>query len=233
METVWDSCLSFLMEEMPPWSFWLSGGETAHSAGRAPSIWYRYPWLSAIFMADNLDLIFIVVCGLLVEDHQAELFWGFKPWYNLRAIFNDGAYNTSKWLVVVFTMEHFVAIHTWRVKARTCSPWFAVEIVIAVSLFSHLCAAPYNWSKASVQENHTGWIYRLQALSHFIHTLAWFQTLQAYILNMLMPRLILWLTPSTPPTLCSASCCLGGSTGASVPETPATVTIISPLYSRL
>ncbi|XP_067382372.1 probable G-protein coupled receptor 139 [Channa argus] len=139
-------------------------------------------YLMAISVADNLVLIFIVVLELSLKYYQQELFWNYEPWCRLRDIFNYGAYNASTWLVVVFTAERFVAIHTWRIKTKVCSPRCAAWTITAVFLFSHVFAIPYYWSNASVYENNqTKCIYNLEAPPQFIHTLVWFQTLHVYI----------------------------------------------------
>lgn len=144
-------------------------------------------YLMAISVADNLVLIFIVVLELSVEYHQREPFWSDEPWCNLRDVFNYGAHNASTWLVVVFTVERFIAIHTWKMKTKICTPRCAAWTIMAVFLFSHLVAIPYYWSNASVHRNNqTRCIYTPEAPSYFIRTLVWLQTLQAYILPFLI-----------------------------------------------
>lgn len=139
-------------------------------------------YLMAISVADNLVLIFIVVLELSLKYHQQEPFWSYEPWCNLKDIFNYGAYNASTWLVVVFTVERFISIHTGKMKTKICTSRCAAWTIMTVYLFSHLFAIPYYWSNASVHKNNqTRCIYNPEAPSHFIHTLVWFQTLQAYI----------------------------------------------------
>ncbi len=152
-------------------------------------------YLMAISVADNLVLIFIVVLELSVKYHQQEPFWSYEPWCNLRDIFNYGAYNASTWLVVVFTVERFIAIHTWKMKTKICTPRCAAWTITSVLLLSHLFAIPYYWSNASVYENNqTRCVYKPEAPSHFIHTLVWFQTLQTYIFPFLIILTLNWLT---------------------------------------
>lgn len=144
-------------------------------------------YLMAISVADTLVLIFIVVLELSLKYHQKEPFWSFEPWCNLRDIFTYGAYNASTWLVVVFTVERFIVIHTWRMKTKICTPRCAAWIIMSVFIFSHLFAIPYYWSNGSVHKrNQTICIYNRQAPSYFIHTLVWLQTLQSYIVPFLI-----------------------------------------------
>ncbi|XP_018541433.1 probable G-protein coupled receptor 139 [Lates calcarifer] len=144
-------------------------------------------YLMAISVADSLVLIFIVVLELSVKYHQQEPFWSYEPWCSLRDIFNYGAYNASTWLVVVFTVERFVAIHTWKMKTKICTPRCAAWTITAIFVFSHLFAIPHFWSNTSVYVNNkTRCIYNPEAPSQFIHTLVWFQTLQAYIFPFLI-----------------------------------------------
>ncbi|XP_059188381.1 probable G-protein coupled receptor 139 [Centropristis striata] len=140
-------------------------------------------YLMAISVADTLVLIFIVVLELSVKYHQQEPFWSYEPWCSLRDIFNYGACNASTWLVVVFTVERFVALHTWKMKTKICTLRCAALTTAAVFLFSHLFAIPYYWSNASVYENNqTRCIYKPEASTQFIHALVGLQTLEAYIL---------------------------------------------------
>ncbi|XP_042346956.1 probable G-protein coupled receptor 139 [Plectropomus leopardus] len=144
-------------------------------------------YLMAMSVADNLVLIFIVVLELSVKYHQQEPFWSYEPWCSLRDIFNYGAYNASTWLVVVFTMERFVAIHTWKLKTKICTTRCAAWTTTAVFLFSHVFAIPYYRSNASVNKNNqTTCVYNPEAPTQFIHALVGLQTLQAYIFPFLI-----------------------------------------------
>nr|XP_033484477.1 probable G-protein coupled receptor 139 [Epinephelus lanceolatus] len=144
-------------------------------------------YLMAMSVADSLVLIFIVVLELSVKYHQPEPFWGYEPWCSLRDVFNYGAYNTSTWLVVVFTAERFVAIHMWKMKTKICTQRCAAWTTTAVFLFSHLFAIPYYWSNASVYKNNqTMCVYNPAASSQLIHALVGLQTLQAYILPLII-----------------------------------------------
>lgn len=144
-------------------------------------------YLMAMAVADNLVLIFIVILELSVKYHQQEPFWSYDPWCSLRDIFNYGAYNASTWLVVVFTVERFVAIHTWKMKTKICTPRCSAWTITAVFFFSHLSAIPYYWSNASVYvNNQTSCVYDTEVPLLFIHSLVWFQTLQAYIIPFLI-----------------------------------------------
>ncbi|KAM4610591.1 putative G-protein coupled receptor 139 [Polymixia lowei] len=140
-------------------------------------------YLMAISVADTLVLIFIVVLELTVKYHQQEPFWSHEPWCSLMDIFNYGAYNASTWLVVVFTVERFIAIHSWKIKTKVCTSKCAGWTILTVFLLSHVFAIPHYWSNVSVNKNNqTRCIYKQEAPSHFVHALVWAQTLQAYIL---------------------------------------------------
>ncbi|KAF7653693.1 hypothetical protein LDENG_00079610 [Lucifuga dentata] len=144
-------------------------------------------YLMAISVADNLVLFFIVVLELTLKYHQQEPFWSHEPWCSLRDIFNYGAHNASAWLVVVFTVERFVAIHTWKIKSKVCTPRCAAWTILAVFLLSHVFAIPHYWANVSVNRNNqTRCIYKPGAPSQFIHALVGLQTLQAYILPFLI-----------------------------------------------
>ncbi|KAM6924846.1 putative G-protein coupled receptor 139 [Xenentodon cancila] len=139
-------------------------------------------YLMAISAADNLVLILIVVLELSLKYHQQQPYWSYEPWCSLRDVFNYGAYNASTWLVVLFTVERFISIHAWKIKTKVCTRRCAAWTILTIFVFSQLFAIPYYWSNVSVHENNkTLCVYRRQAPTQFIHTLVWFQTLQAYI----------------------------------------------------
>uniref|UniRef100_A0A8C5H2K9 G-protein coupled receptors family 1 profile domain-containing protein n=1 Tax=Gouania willdenowi TaxID=441366 RepID=A0A8C5H2K9_GOUWI len=144
-------------------------------------------YLMAMSVADNLVLFFIVVLELTFKYHQQEPFWSFEPWCSLRDIFNYGAFNASTWLVVFFTVERFIAIHTWKIKVKICTPRCATWTIVAIFVLSHVLAIPYYWSNTSVQvDNQTMCIYRPEAPAPYIHALIWFQSLQAYLFPFLI-----------------------------------------------
>uniref|UniRef100_A0A3Q4MYF2 G-protein coupled receptors family 1 profile domain-containing protein n=1 Tax=Neolamprologus brichardi TaxID=32507 RepID=A0A3Q4MYF2_NEOBR len=144
-------------------------------------------YLMAISVADNFVLMFIVILELSLKYHQQEPFWSYEPWCSLRDIFNYGAYNASTWLVVLFTVERFIAIHTWKIKPKICNQRCAAWTIAATFVFSHLFAIPHYWSNTSVHDNNqTRCIYNPEAPTRFIHALVWIQTLQAYIFPFLI-----------------------------------------------
>lgn len=143
-------------------------------------------YLTAISVADNLVLIFIVILELSLTYHQREPFWSHEPWFILRDIFTYGAYNASTWLVVVFTVKRFMAIHTRKMKTNICTPTYAAWTIMAIFVFSYRFSIPY-WSNALVQKNNqTRCVYNQEAQAYFIHTLVWLQTFQAYIFPFLI-----------------------------------------------
>uniref|UniRef100_A0A3B4F5A6 G-protein coupled receptors family 1 profile domain-containing protein n=1 Tax=Pundamilia nyererei TaxID=303518 RepID=A0A3B4F5A6_9CICH len=144
-------------------------------------------YLMAISVADNFVLMFIVILELSLKYHQQEPFWSYEPWCSLRDIFNYGAYNASTWLVVLFTVERFIAIHTWKIKPKICNQRCAAWTIAATFVFSHLFAIPHYWSNISVHDNNqTRCIYNPEAPTQFIHALVWIQTLQAYMFPFLI-----------------------------------------------
>uniref|UniRef100_A0A3P9DCF0 G-protein coupled receptors family 1 profile domain-containing protein n=1 Tax=Maylandia zebra TaxID=106582 RepID=A0A3P9DCF0_9CICH len=144
-------------------------------------------YLMAISVADNFVLMFIVILELSLKYHQQEPFWSYEPWCSLRDIFNYGAYNASTWLVVLFTVERFIAIHTWKIKPKICNQRCAAWTIAATFVFSHLFAIPHYWSNISVHDNNqTRCIYNPEAPTRFIHALVWIQTLQAYMFPFLI-----------------------------------------------
>ncbi|XP_020360360.1 probable G-protein coupled receptor 139 [Oncorhynchus kisutch] len=146
----------------------------------------------AISVADTLVLIFIVVLEITVKFYHEVLIsseMSREPWCRLRDIFSYGAYNTSTWLVVVFTAERFIAIHTWAIKTKLCTPRSALAAITTILLLSHLMAIPYYWFNVSVYDhNQTKWacIYKPEAPHGYVHALVGAQTLVAYVLPFLI-----------------------------------------------
>ncbi|XP_078500246.1 putative G-protein coupled receptor 139 [Lissotriton helveticus] len=144
----------------------------------------RY-YLMAMSVADTMVLIFIVILELIVKYHIPEPFWFKNPWCTIRDFFNYGAYNTSVWLVVAFTVERFISINTLKLKARICTPRGALCVITAVFLCSHICAIPYFWANESRANNKTGKIecfYSTDVPHFYVKGLVWFQTTLAYII---------------------------------------------------
>ncbi|MBN3295680.1 GP139 protein, partial [Amia calva] len=144
-------------------------------------------YLMAISVADTMVLVLIVVLEITLKYNVDEPYWSRDPWCSLRDIFNYGAYNASTWLVVVFTMERFIAINTLKLKAKLCTPKSAMIIIAVVFVCSHLFAIPYFWSnKSSFNESnhHLLWacVYNQDLRSLYVHSLVWFQTVLVYIL---------------------------------------------------
>lgn len=143
----------------------------------------------AMSVADTGVLVCIVVLELVVKFHSEEPFWARQPWCSVRDLFTYGSYNCSTWLVVVFTAERFLAINTWSLKSRLCTPRSALWAIGSIFLLSHLLAVPHIWANASEYKQQLGrWacVYNAQVPSRFIHSLVVFQTMLSYILPFLI-----------------------------------------------
>ncbi|XP_030641119.1 probable G-protein coupled receptor 139 [Chanos chanos] len=146
-------------------------------------------YLMAMAVADTAVLLFIVVLELTIKYHTPEPFWSQEPWCSVRDIFNYGASNASIWLVVIFTAERFLAINTWSLKNRLCTPRCALWAIATVFVVSHLLAIPYYWAYMSVYNAELQrWfcIYRPDASTLYVHSLVGLQTLLSHILPFLI-----------------------------------------------
>ena len=142
-------------------------------------------YLMAMSVADTGVLVCFVVLELVVKFHSAAPFWARQPWCSLRDLFTYGSYNASTWLVVTFTAERFLAINTWSLKSRLCTPRCALWAISSIYVLSHLLAVPHLWANVSEYDRQLGrWtcVYNAQAPILFIHSLVGFQTLLSYIL---------------------------------------------------
>lgn len=146
-------------------------------------------YLMAMAVADTCVLVCIVVLELVVKFHIAEPFWAHQPWCSVRDLFAYGAFNASTWLVVTFTAERFLAINTWRLKLRFCTPRSALWAIGSNFVLSHLMAVPHLWANESEYDQELDrWrcVYNSQVPTHFIHSLVGFQTLLSYVLPFLI-----------------------------------------------
>lgn len=146
-------------------------------------------YLMAMAVADTGVLVSIVVLELVVKFHSVEPFWVRQPWCSVRDLFTYGVYNASTWLVVTFTAERFLAINTWSLKLRFCTPRSALWAIGSIFVLSHLVAVPHLWANASEYDQQLGrWrcVYNAQAPTFFIHLLVGFQTLLSYVLPFLI-----------------------------------------------
>ncbi|XP_030077529.1 probable G-protein coupled receptor 139 [Microcaecilia unicolor] len=149
-------------------------------------------YLMAISVADTLVLILIVVLEMILHYYTTESFWYRQPWCMIRDVFNYGAYNTSTWLVVGFTIERFIAITTVQLRTKLCTRRNALYVIASVFVCSHVCAIPYLWSNESLKDNSTGHYvckYSSKVPSCFVEGLVWFQTTLVYII----PYIIIFL----------------------------------------
>ncbi|XP_038675532.1 probable G-protein coupled receptor 139 [Scyliorhinus canicula] len=150
-------------------------------------------YLMAISVADTLVLLLIVIIELVLRFHILEPFWMRDPWCTIRDILNYGAYNASVWLVVTFTVERFIAISGFRLKAKLCTSRCAIMVITLTFVLSYLLAIPYFWSNHSqmrqIYNNVTETleiryvcIYKRKISHFFVHGLVWFQTILDYII---------------------------------------------------
>ncbi|MEE6509537.1 hypothetical protein FKM82_026814 [Ascaphus truei] len=112
-------------------------------------------YMMAISVADTLVLFHIIIVEMILQYYTAEPFWCRIPWCMIRDVFSYGAYNSSIWLVVCFTIERFIAIKTHQLKPKMCSKKCTVYVIASVFICSHLISIPYFWSNESQQLNGT------------------------------------------------------------------------------
>ncbi|CAM4610459.1 probable G-protein coupled receptor 139 isoform X2 [Lepidochelys kempii] len=135
--------------------------------------------LMAMSLADTVVLVLIILVEMILKCYSTEPFWYRDPWCTLRDVFNYGAVNASVWLVVSFTVERFVAINTFKLKAKLCSRRRTLYTIALVHVCSYLVAIPYYWSNRSERVNGTARAvckFNPDLPSSYVEGLVWFQT---------------------------------------------------------
>ncbi|XP_069800971.1 probable G-protein coupled receptor 139 [Dendropsophus ebraccatus] len=143
----------------------------------------------AIAVADTMVLIEIVILELILKYHTLEPFWSREPWCLIRDVLNYGAYNTSVWLVVCFTIERFVAIRAVCVKPKMCTRRYTLYLIATVFCCSHLMSVPYFWSNESRRLNGTSGftcVYSARLPKLYVDGLVWFQNTLVYFLPLII-----------------------------------------------
>ncbi|KAM3936054.1 putative G-protein coupled receptor 139 [Leptodactylus fuscus] len=146
-------------------------------------------YMMAIAVADTMVLIQIVILEIILKYYTPEPYWTREPWCMIRDVLSYGAYNTSVWLVVCFTIDRFVAIRAVCVKPKMCTRRCTIYIILAVFFCSHLLAIPYYWSNVSNPVNGTTrfvCVYNIELLQPHVDGLVWFQNTLVYIIPFLI-----------------------------------------------
>ncbi|XP_077340715.1 putative G-protein coupled receptor 139 [Lithobates pipiens] len=146
-------------------------------------------YMIAMSIADTMVLIHIVILELILQNFTTEPFWSRAPWCMIRDVLSFGAYNSSVWLVVCFTIERFIAIRTlWR-KSRLCTKKITLYVIWSVFILSHFFSIPYYWANESKIINGTGsfkCVYHTGRSRLYVESLVWFQNTLVYILPYLI-----------------------------------------------
>lgn len=142
-------------------------------------------YMIAMCIADTMVLIHIVILEFILQYFTTEPFWSRVPWCMIRDVLSYGAYNSSVWLVVCFTIERFIAVRTLLRKSKFCTKKCALCVIGCVFILSHLFSVPYYWANESKLLNGTGrWkcVYNANRTRLYVESLVWFQNTLVYIL---------------------------------------------------
>ncbi|XP_028809282.1 probable G-protein coupled receptor 139 [Denticeps clupeoides] len=97
-------------------------------------------YLSCLAVVDAFYLVWVILLDLCLTFLQVRPFWHSYPWCGVIDFLQYGAIYSSAWIVVVFTIERYLAL-----SVTAARPHAARLSCAAIVLSSHLVSVPMNW----------------------------------------------------------------------------------------
>lgn len=102
-------------------------------------------YLSCLAIVDTFYLIWVILIDLMLTFWLLQPFWHSHPWCGILTILQYGSFYSSSWIVVMFTIEHYLVLRSTRAKQHFSQAWVTKLICVGIVLVSHLVSVPLGW----------------------------------------------------------------------------------------
>ncbi|XP_018599059.1 probable G-protein coupled receptor 139 [Scleropages formosus] len=112
-------------------------------------------YLSFLAIMDTFYLVWVILLDLTLTFLQEQPFWHSHPWCALLGFLQYGSLYSSSWIVVVFTIERYMALSVTAAKQHFSQVQPTVLTCVAIVLISHLVSVPMCWINEVTMDNVT------------------------------------------------------------------------------
>ncbi|CAL8312580.1 unnamed protein product [Lota lota] len=112
-------------------------------------------YLSCLAVVDSLYLVWVILVDLTLTFWLLQPFWHSYPWCGILAFLQYGALYSSSWVVVVFTIERYVAFSSTAAVRHLSHARIPKMTCVGVVTLSHLASVPMAWINMVTPVNFT------------------------------------------------------------------------------
>lgn len=102
-------------------------------------------YLSCLAIMDTCYLVWVILVDLTLTFWLLQPFWHSNPWCGILGFLQYGSLYSSSWIVVVFTIERYLALRSTAAKQHFSQAWVTKLTCLAIVLVSHLASVPLGW----------------------------------------------------------------------------------------